>query len=83
MRICGNLLMVLLNKFGWFVLMIGNKFEVLVGYSTLYGDIVGGFVVIKDVLKTFVYWLVDWCNVDGVVLWLIIECLLSVELCVE
>jgi NAD+ synthase (glutamine-hydrolysing) len=58
-RIRGNLLMALSNKFGWLVLTTGNKSEVSVGYSTLYGDSAGGFAVIKDVLKTLVYRLVD------------------------
>ena len=48
-RIRGNLLMALSNKFGWLVLTTGNKSEMSVGYSTLYGDIAGGFAVIKDV----------------------------------
>ena len=54
-RIRGNLLMALSNKFGWLVLTTGNKSEVSVGYSTLYGDSAGGFAVIKDVPKTLVY----------------------------
>ena len=57
-RIRGNLLMALSNKFGWLVLTTGNKSEMSVGYSTLYGDIAGGFAVIKDVPKTLVYRLV-------------------------
>ena len=48
-RIRGNLLMALSNKFGWLVLTTGNKSEMSVGYSTLYGDSAGGFAVIKDV----------------------------------
>jgi NAD+ synthase (glutamine-hydrolysing) len=54
-RIRGNLLMALSNKFGWLVLTTGNKSEVSVGYSTLYGDTAGGFAVLKDVPKTLVY----------------------------
>jgi NAD+ synthase (glutamine-hydrolysing) len=54
-RIRGNLLMALSNKFGWLVLTTGNKSEVSVGYSTLYGDSAGGFAVIKDVPKSLVY----------------------------
>ena len=54
-RIRGTLLMALSNKFGWLVLTTGNKSEVGVGYSTLYGDTAGGFAVLKDVPKTLVY----------------------------
>jgi NAD+ synthase (glutamine-hydrolysing) len=54
-RIRGNLLMALSNKFGWLVLTTGNKSEMAVGYSTLYGDSAGGFAVIKDCQKTLVY----------------------------
>jgi len=54
-RIRGNLLMALSNKFGWIVLTTGNKSEMSVGYATLYGDMAGGFAVIKDVPKTMVY----------------------------
>jgi NAD+ synthase (glutamine-hydrolysing) len=54
-RIRGNLLMALSNKFGWLVLTTGNKSEMSVGYSTLYGDSAGGFAVIKDCEKTLVY----------------------------
>jgi NAD+ synthase (glutamine-hydrolysing) len=54
-RIRGVLLMALSNEFGWLVLTTGNKSEVAVGYSTLYGDTAGGFAVIKDVPKTLVY----------------------------
>jgi NAD+ synthase (glutamine-hydrolysing) len=57
-RIRGNLLMALSNKFGWLVLTTGNKSEMSVGYSTLYGDSAGGFAVIKDVPKLLVYRLV-------------------------
>ncbi|HET6638829.1 MAG TPA: NAD+ synthase [Gemmatimonadota bacterium] len=54
-RIRGNLLMAFSNKFGWLVLAPGNKSEMSVGYSTLYGDMVGGFAILKDLLKTHVY----------------------------
>jgi NAD+ synthase (glutamine-hydrolysing) len=54
-RIRGVVLMALSNKFGWMVLTTGNKSEMAVGYSTLYGDTAGGFAVIKDVPKTLVY----------------------------
>src|SRR6202042_3073482 len=64
-RIRGNLLMALSNKFGWLVLTTGNKSEMSVGYSTLYGDSAGGFAVIKDVEKTLVYALARWRNRDG------------------
>jgi len=61
-RIRGNVLMALSNKFGWLVLTTGNKSEVAVGYSTLYGDTAGGFAVIKDVPKTLVYRLARFRN---------------------
>lgn len=61
-RIRGNLLMALSNKFGWLVLTTGNKSEVAVGYCTLYGDMSGGFAVIKDVPKTMVYELSGYIN---------------------
>ncbi len=61
-RIRGNLLMALSNRFGWMVLTTGNKSEMSVGYTTLYGDLVGGFAVIKDVPKTLVYRLCQWRN---------------------
>ena len=64
-RIRGNLLMALSNKFGWLVLTTGNKSEMSVGYATLYGDMAGGFAVLKDVLKTWVYRLARWRNRDG------------------
>ncbi len=54
-RIRGNLMMALSNRYGWLVLTTGNKSELSVGYATLYGDMVGGFAVIKDVPKTLVY----------------------------
>jgi NAD+ synthase (glutamine-hydrolysing) len=61
-RIRGNLVMALSNKFGWLVLTTGNKSEMSVGYATLYGDMAGGFAVIKDVFKLLVYRLVRWRN---------------------
>jgi len=61
-RIRGNILMALSNKFGWLVLTTGNKSEMSVGYATLYGDMAGGFAVIKDVPKTLVYELCKWRN---------------------
>jgi NAD+ synthase (glutamine-hydrolysing) len=61
-RIRGNLLMALSNKFGWLVLTTGNKSEYSVGYTTLYGDMAGGFGVLKDVPKTWVYRLVRYRN---------------------
>jgi NAD+ synthase (glutamine-hydrolysing) len=61
-RIRGNLIMALSNKFGWLVLTTGNKSELSVGYATLYGDMAGGFAVIKDVFKLLVYGLVRWRN---------------------
>jgi NAD+ synthase (glutamine-hydrolysing) len=61
-RIRGNLLMALSNKFGWLVVTTGNKSELSVGYSTLYGDMAGGFAVLKDVFKGWVYRLVRWRN---------------------
>jgi NAD+ synthase (glutamine-hydrolysing) len=61
-RIRGTLLMALSNKFGWLVLTTGNKSEIGVGYSTLYGDTAGGFAVIKDVPKMLVYELCRYRN---------------------
>ena len=61
-RIRGNLLMSISNKFGWMVLTTGNKSEMAMGYATLYGDMAGGFAVIKDVPKTLVYELCRWRN---------------------
>jgi NAD+ synthase (glutamine-hydrolysing) len=61
-RIRGNLLMAFSNKFGWLVLTTGNKSEMSVGYATLYGDMAGGFAVIKDVPKTLVYDICKWRN---------------------
>jgi NAD+ synthase (glutamine-hydrolysing) len=59
-RIRGNLLMALSNKFGWLVLTTGNKSEMSVGYATLYGDMAGGFAVLKDVFKGWVFRLTEW-----------------------
>jgi NAD+ synthase (glutamine-hydrolysing) len=61
-RIRGNLMMALSNRYGWLVLTTGNKSEMSVGYATLYGDMAGGFAVIKDVPKTLVYELVRHRN---------------------
>jgi NAD+ synthase (glutamine-hydrolysing) len=61
-RIRGNLMMALSNRHGWLVLTTGNKSEMSVGYATLYGDMAGGFAVIKDVPKTLVYRLVRHRN---------------------
>ncbi|MFL5962845.1 MAG: NAD+ synthase [Gaiellaceae bacterium] len=61
-RIRGTLLMALSNKFGWLVIATGNKSELSVGYSTLYGDLAGGFALIKDVYKTDVFRLSKWLN---------------------
>jgi NAD+ synthase (glutamine-hydrolysing) len=64
-RIRGNLLMALTNASGSIVLTTGNKSEMAVGYATLYGDMAGGFAVLKDVFKTFVYDLARWRNVQS------------------
>ena len=64
-RIRGTLLMALSNKFGSIVLTTGNKSEMATGYCTLYGDMAGGFAVIKDVAKTLVYRLANWRNEQG------------------
>ncbi len=64
-RIRGNLMMALSNKHGWLVLTTGNKSEMSVGYATLYGDMAGGFAVIKDVPKTLVYELVGHRNAEA------------------
>jgi len=61
-RIRGNILMALSNKFGWLVLTTGNKSEMATGYTTLYGDMAGGFAVIKDVPKTMAYELARYRN---------------------
>jgi len=57
--------MALSNKFGWLVLTTGNKSEMSVGYSTLYGDMAGGFAAIKDLPKTLVYEIARWRNARG------------------
>ena len=67
-RIRGTLLMALSNKFGSIVLTTGNKSEMAVGYSTLYGDMAGGFAAIKDVAKTLVYRLAEYRNTLGKVI---------------
>ena len=64
-RIRGNILMTISNKFGWIVLTTGNKSEMAMGYATLYGDMAGGFAVVKDVPKTLVYQLCQWRNQHG------------------
>ena len=64
-RIRGNIVMALSNKFGWLVLTTGNKSELSVGYATLYGDMAGGFAVLKDVYKGQVYELVRWRNEEA------------------
>jgi NAD+ synthase (glutamine-hydrolysing) len=61
-RVRGNILMALSNKFGWLVLPTGNKSEMATGYSTLYGDMAGGYAVIKDVPKTLAYKLAEYRN---------------------
>jgi NAD+ synthase (glutamine-hydrolysing) len=61
-RIRGNILMALSNRFGWLVLTTGNKSEFATGYTTLYGDMAGGFAVIKDVYKTMAYRLAGYRN---------------------
>jgi NAD+ synthetase len=73
-RIRGNILMALSNKTGSLVLTTGNKSEMAVGYCTLYGDMAGGFAVIKDVPKTLVYRVSRWLNREREVIpWNIIE----------
>jgi NAD+ synthase (glutamine-hydrolysing) len=67
-RIRGTLLMALSNKFGSIVLTTGNKSEMSAGYATLYGDMAGGFAVLKDISKTLVYRLARWRNRDGIVI---------------
>jgi len=61
-RIRGNILMALSNKFGWLVLTTGNKSELACGYATLYGDMAGGFGVLKDIFKTTVFKLARYRN---------------------
>ena len=67
-RIRGTLLMALSNKFGSIVLTTGNKSEMGTGYATLYGDMAGGFAVLKDISKTLVYRLCNWRNGIGPVI---------------
>lgn len=67
-RIRGNLIMALSNKFGWLPLATGNKSEYSVGYTTLYGDMSGGFAVLKDLPKTLVYALSRYCNEEKVII---------------
>ena len=67
-RIRGMILMAISNKTGALVLTTGNKSEMAVGYATLYGDMAGGFAVIKDVYKTFVYRLCRYRNAQGAVI---------------
>jgi NAD+ synthase (glutamine-hydrolysing) len=64
-RIRGTLLMALSNKFGWLVVATGNKSELSVGYSTLYGDMAGGFALLKDVFKTDVFRLAKHLNASA------------------
>ncbi len=67
-RIRGNLIMALSNEYGWLVLTTGNKSEMAMGYCTLYGDMAGGFAVIKDVPKTLVFDLCRWRNEQELVI---------------
>jgi len=67
-RIRGTIVMLLSNEFGWLVLTTGNKSEMAVGYATLYGDMAGGFAVIKDVPKMLVYELCRYRNASGTVI---------------
>jgi NAD+ synthase (glutamine-hydrolysing) len=67
-RIRGNIMMAFSNKFNWIVLTTGNKSEMSTGYATLYGDMAGGFAVIKDVPKVLVYKLAAWRNRSGKVI---------------
>ncbi len=64
-RIRGTLLMAMSNKFGAMVVTTGNKSEMAVGYSTLYGDMAGGYAILKDVSKTLVYELCEWRNAQS------------------
>jgi NAD+ synthetase len=57
--------MALSNKFGWLVVSTGNKSEMATGYATLYGDMAGGYALIKDVVKTLVYRRANWRNGQG------------------
>lgn len=67
-RVRGTLLMALSNKFGAMVVTTGNKSEMAVGYSTLYGDMAGGYAILKDVAKTLVYQLCHWRNAQSAVI---------------
>ena len=67
-RVRGAILMALSNKYGHMVVTTGNKSEVAVGYATLYGDMAGGYSVLKDVFKTLAYRLAEWRNRDGEVI---------------
>ena len=67
-RIRGAILMAVSNKYGGMVVATGNKSELAVGYATLYGDMAGGYAVLKDVFKTVVYRLAEWRNRDGEVI---------------
>ncbi|MCP3994397.1 MAG: NAD+ synthase [bacterium] len=67
-RIRGAILMAVSNKFGGMVVATGNKSEMAVGYATLYGDMAGGYAVLKDVFKTVVFRLSEWRNRDGEVI---------------
>ncbi|MDF7825197.1 NAD+ synthase [Pontiellaceae bacterium B12227] len=67
-RIRGNLIMALSNEYGWLVLTTGNKSEMAMGYCTIYGDMAGGFAVIKDVPKTLVFDLCRWRNEQSLVM---------------
>lgn len=63
-RIRGTILMALSNKFGWLVVTTGNKSEMSTGFATLYGDMAGGFALLKDVPKTYVFELANYCNLQ-------------------
>ena len=67
-RLRGITLMAVSNKFGWLLLATGNKSEIAVGYTTLYGDSCGGYNVIKDLYKTQIYELARWRNAQGAVI---------------
>jgi len=67
-RIRGTILMSLSNKLGAIVVTTGNKSEMATGYCTLYGDMAGGFAVIKDIVKTLVYRIANWRNTQGMVI---------------
>jgi NAD+ synthase (glutamine-hydrolysing) len=67
-RVRGTILMALSNQFGGMVVTTGNKSEMAVGYATLYGDMAGGYAVLKDVLKSTVYRLAAWRNLQGEVI---------------